>query len=420
MTDSIAITESVAEYRARHGSLTVNEHGRVTSQRWSKAPRRYETQASKLQKGRGYISRVGGVPVRRDATMQEVARIIQAASPTSEILEFYPTRFCTNCTAPSWFFVDYEREGHSTCTRCGVVQNCKHENITLYMGEEGHATKSQWETTPGMTADDCQLYGKRGTVIQKGFQRPKSHLRNYWRIKKKIDDIADEWQFGAVETMAKCAKTKLRLFYKRIHGQEDDESEKMPHGGAAIAAACFYATVLEFEKRTHIKTVCTLPAIARAAQAVRDHKRGRRTRDVTENVILRYTKKLKKYELCHAPVPEIGAKTLQFTPKSASLEHARMSMFSECRPARFFLPVDKSWGMKVGDTKMGALYVESVDTASNAFLAGIRKNDYIFQMNKENVGVDYTPSKFATHVQTLKRSFAKPVIEVTIMRKKKN
>ena len=137
-----------------------------------------------------------------------------------------------------------------------------------------------------MDHNDTSIRDRKGKTIGK---RPTSHLRNYWRIKKKIDEIANEWHFMAMESIIRSSKAKLRNFYYAIHdGSENDNNIKLPHGGAALAAACFYASVLEFENRVKIKTVCTLPAIQESAQSVRDCKATRQTRDVTEIKILKY------------------------------------------------------------------------------------------------------------------------------------
>ena len=226
----------------------------------------------------------------------------------------------------------------------------------------------------------------------------------------------------AMESIINSAKAKLRNFYYTIHdGTENDNNIKLPHGGAALAAACFYVSVLEFENRVQTKTVCTLPAIQESAQSVRDCKANRQTRDVTEIKILKYAKRLHEYGLCAVKVPEIGAQTLQFKPKSASLQHARMAIFNQCHPTRIFLPLNKSWGMRIGDTKQGVLYIAAVKSTGEAFTAGIRKGDYICQMNKEHIDIDYTPKKFETYVKSLKgKKSTKNIVEITIMRKKKN
>ena len=251
-------------------------------------------------------------------------------------------------------------------------------------------------------------------------QKTKSHERNFWRIKKKVDDFLNCWQFDAMESLVKTAKNKLRLFYRSVHpkGSKDD-AEKLPHGGAALAAACFYVTVLEFEHRVHCRTLCTLPAIAEFAQQLRDKKVGRQTRDVTENVILRYAKRIKRRGFCSVRLPEIGAKTLQFKPKSASLEHARMALFSQCAPFRFALPSDQTWGIDIKDTKQGVLVIHATNTTKAAFAAGLRQGDYIIELNRSVVGVSVSPSLLETQVKKLRQQKDKRVIEVTIMRKKK-
>jgi hypothetical protein len=303
-----------------------------------------------------------------------------------------------------------------------VVQNIAKNGIKLYLGEDGTASKSQWEITPGMTADDCSIKNKRGNRLEIGGQRTKSHLRNLWRILRKVDAIANEWHFGAIERMIRSAKHKVKKLYKSIHTDneyDDDNHRKMPHGAAALAAACFFVAVLEFEQRTHQKTICTLPAIQESAQSSRDMKSGRKVRDVTDIKIIEYAKMLKRHGLCSVKIPHISAETLRFHPKSASLEHARLAIFNECQRIRFFLPTTK-WGMTVGDTNQGVLYVESANTEAAAFKAGIRKGDHIFQIENHTLDIESSPTKFAKMVGEIRKQLNnKPVMVITIMRKKK-
>lgn len=255
-------------------------------------------------------------------------------------------------------------------------------------------------------------------------QRPPSHKRNLWRILRKVEAIANGWHFGAIERLIRSAKFKVKKIYNCIHTYDeadDDNRRKMPHGAAALAAACFYVAVLEFEHVTRQKTVCTLPAIQESAQASRDTKRGRKVRDVTDVKILQYANMLIRFGICSVKIPHISAETLRFHPKSASLEHARLAIFNECRHVQFYLPRATKWGIKVGDSKQGVLYVESVCTEASAFKAGIRKGDYIFQVEKNTIDIGFTPKKFESLVIEAKQQRKNnPVMEITIMRKKKN
>jgi len=166
--------------------------------------------------------------------------------------------------------------------------------------------------------------------------------------------------------------------------------------------------------------MCTLPAIQESAQASRDTKRGRKVRDVTDVKILEYARMLKRFGLCSVKIPHINAETLRFHPKSAALEHARLAIFNECQPVRFYLPMTTKWGMKVGDTNQGVLYVESVSTDAAAFKAGIRKGDHIFQIVNHTLDINYTPNKFARLVGEMRKKLSnKPVMEITIMRTRK-
>ena len=417
--DEVGVTEKIEDFIKRNGVIETNRDGRTTSLTWANNCIRLGSIAPQ-QKSYGHITFINGRKVSKTATPEQLMAYLKQHRE-GDIQEVYPTRFCVNgrCMAASWHFVDYERQGHSTCKKCGTVNKLAQDNIKLYLNDDGVSNKSQWEITPGMDHNDTSIRSRKGKELG---TRPKSHLRNYWRIKKKIDEIANEWHFMAMDSIINSAKAKLRSFYYSIHdGSKNDNNLKLPHGGAALAAACFYVSILEFESRTKSKTVCTLPAIQESAQSVRDCKSNRQTRDVTEIKILKYAKRLQKYGLCAVKVPEIGAQTLQFKPKSASLQHARMAIFNQCNPSRIFLPIDKSWGIRIGDTKQGVLYIESVKSTGEAFSAGIRKGDYICQMNKEHISIDYTPKKFETYVKLLKEhKTSKHIVELTIMRKKKN
>ena len=307
--------------------------------------------------------------------VQQIESILNGVSDSTNITEMYPIRFCIHCKRPSWNFVESYERGHATCTKCGTVHPMPQEHISLHLNDSGTSNKNLWNVTPGMDHNDCVTY-KKGKWISTPGKRTPSHLRNYRRIRDKIEAIGDEWSAPFVENITKCAKNKLRKFYYSIHnGRNPDYTyDKMPHGGAAVAAACFYAAVLEYEQ--HIlrqRSICSLPAIQTTAQQVRDHKSGRRTRDVTDMVIIKYTRLLKKGGLCDAKIPQIGAKTLQYNPETSALEHARMAIFQKCNPTQFHLPKHLPWGLKIGDTHQGVLYVEAVNTDGEAFKAGIRK-----------------------------------------------
>jgi len=365
------------------------------------------------------VSCMNGKTIRKKTTLANCQELFQSMSMDSYISMTHPTRFCGHCQRPSSYFVNRERAGHSTCTGCGVVQRLAQNNFSLRLTDDGVSNKSQWEHTPGMDARDCTLVTKKGTRIGPSV---KSHQRNWWRIRAKIDEIANDWNFSAIDSLIKIAKAKLKKFYFMIHddNRNDGMDGKMPHGGAALAAACFYCTILEFEQRVGFKTVCTLPAVQESAQACRDQKNGRKCRDVTDTKILTYSNMLKRHGLCSAKIPVIGAETLRFHPKSAALQHSRMAKFGECSIVKFHLPVNGSWGIKVGDTKQGVLYIDGCSTDGFAWKQGIRKGDYLFQLERETIDINCTPRKFAEKIaKARKRVHHKSVLELAIMRKKK-
>lgn len=365
-----------------------------------------------------YIHSVGKHLVTKFVTLEQTQKWLDELTKYDTVVVMHHTLFCKNCKRPSSYFIDDERRGHSTCRGCGVVQRLCQNKFSLHLTDDGEANKSQWNHTPGMTARDCAITSRKG---RKFGRKPASHLRNYWRIRNKVEEVANDFNFCAVESLIRKAKGKLRKFYYDIHDEDEepDMSFKLPHGGAALAAACFYCAVLEFEDRVGHKTICTLPAIQQSAQACRDKKNGRKCRDVTDSKILRYSKRLRRHNLCSVSIPTIGAETLQFHPKSASLQHARMAIFSECQPVRFNLPAGQRWGIRVVDTNQGVIKIESCQPDKIAWQLGLRKGDYLFQLNRDTVDVFCTAKKLEAMISDIKKK-DHPVIQIAIMRKKKN
>lgn len=416
LEDVVAVTETIGEWRKRKGVVQTGYNGRPTTFSMVEGPEEQVKQ--------GYVSKLGHRPAKNGATPQQILLAFKHAQDNEIITEVYPRRFCVHCKSPSWNFAVRTEAGHSTCKKCGTVNRnpAVYENLgTLHLNDSGKANKGMWNITPGMTHHDTMAY-KNGKPVPAFRQRTKAHRRNFRRIQEKIEDIAQEWHFGAMENIIKSAKSKLRAYYNIVHSQTDKTKEvrKMPHGAAALAAACIYAAVLEFEQKRECKTVCTLPAIQESAQSVRDHKHGRMTRDVTDHKIIRYTKLLKNHGICTARIPHISAETLRFHPRSSAMEHARMAMFNRCAPARFHLPAKGPWGITIEDSKQGVLYIASVKTDGKAFAAGIRKGDCIFQVNRQVAHSKLKPATFPRWVQELKSKNNKPTVELTIMRKKKN
>lgn len=416
MTDDICVTEKVSEFLKRSGRLTQNDTGRVTTGTF--------VDCSKQQRGRGYIVSIGNYKANKNVTVTQASAFLKRCPEDAIITEVYPTRFCSNkrCGKASWFFVDYERQGHSTCTRCGTVNKlCQSNMDSRHLCDNEKVNKTQWNCTPGMDINDTVMMNKKGTRLQMGGQRIKSHQRHYWTCRTIIDDIAGNWHFPAVEFMATRARAKCKKVYYNIHNDAlppDDNYHKMPHGKAQFAAACFYAAVLEFEESRKTKTPCTLVAIQETANCFVHFKKHRRTRAVTVEVIIRYVKLLKRHGLCCAHIPEITANTLCFQSKDSSKEHARLAIFNKCQMTTIHLPTDKPWGLTVGDTERGVLYVENVSGNSEAFKAGLQKGDYFFQIENKTVGVEYTPTSFGQLVGQQKK-LNKLHLKLNIMREKK-
>jgi len=422
MSESEYSTETIGEFRARNGAIVSNSVCRLTSNSL-KFPKR-DSKNSKF--GKGHIVKIGDVDINKKTSLSTINDLLCKFPSTSKIIERYPTRFCNNCGRSSWQFIEFERRGHSTCKGCGMVQSSKRSHMgSLHLGDDEKANKSQWNITPGMDHTDTSLiFPRKNKNNESGSgARAPSHLRNYWRIRKKIDGIGGFWHFEGIDNIILSAKAKLKQFYYSVHREtKDDNNTKMPHGGAALASACFYCAVLEFEHRVQHKTPCSLPAIQEGAQMEVDRNKHRKTRDVTDLIILKYSKMLKKRGYCQVLVPEIGAETLKFKPTSAALEHSRMAKFADCRPVKFHLPMKGSWGMQVGDTKHGVLYCNNVDSCGIAFKTGLREGDYIFQFEGKTIGIEETPAKFLKRVVDVKEMWAnggRAQVELCIMRKKK-
>jgi len=417
MSERMYVSETIEKFKARNGAIASTIDTRFTSDSLKFVNCKTKDKSKKV--GSGYIVQIGDVTITKRTKIRTINALLQGSDRSIKIVEMYPTRFCSNCKRSSWQFVEMERNGHATCRGCGLVQRSTKSNVgTLYLNDDGHANTSMLEFTPGMSHIDTCL-SKNGKRMDGGNQRPTSHLRNYWRIQKKVDGIAQFWHWVGIDGIILQAKAKLKKLYYMIHDSvSSDSSRKMPHGGAALAAACFYCAVLEYEKRTGCKTICTLPAIQEMAQSEVDRSKHRKTRDVTDLVILKYAKILQKRGICQASVPQIGAETLKFTSTSAGLEHSRMALFAECRPVKFHLPSKTSWGLTIGDTNDGVLYVDSIETTGAAFQTGLRNGDYVFQLQGKTVPTATTPVLFLKQVLATKQHTIEPQIEISIMRKK--
>jgi len=422
--DQFVVRETVGAYRKRKGVPRLNDTGRVTLDSFSRC--------TKSQHGRGYLAKIQivstGVEKRatKKTSVEAVVALLKTCSDDDVIYEIYPTRFCTNprCGKASWSFLDYPHKGHSTCTYCGYTQKLVQSNMDdRHLGEDEKVNKSMWNCTPGMTVNDC-LISKKGKRVQIANQRIRSHMRHFWHCQTAIDNIADSFyeQMGtSVEGIARRAKQMCKRFYYSIHnGNEDDNQRKMPHGQIQFAAACFYAATLEFTQTRRVRPACSLAAIQEEAAQLVNHRTDRRTRDVTIAVIIRYTKMLKQWELFNAHIPDITASTLRFASAETSKEHTRLAIFNQCQHTVIRLPSNKPWGIDLGDTERGVLYVENVTGGSAAFDAGVKKGDYVFQIEDEVVGVEHTTTSFKGLVGELKTKLAnKPYIKLSIMRKKK-
>ena len=253
------------------------------------------------------------------------------------------------------------------------------------MNDQGVVDRSQYNHGPANA--------KLGDTV--GFPRPSHkkpyHELNYIRIDKKIRGITDMFtHFAGLESIELSAKAKLKTFYYNLHPEDADDNDlKMPHGGAAFAAACFYAATLEFEaRRGGEKTPATLAVICKFAQSEIDKKYDQlgncTTTDVTPEIILRHTKLLGN--LCQAEIPAIGAQSLLWTSYTSAKEHGRMALLKECGARKpLYLPKKGEFGLEIDDTGQGALVVSRVDNDKIAYRQGFRVGDYILFFQDEEV-----------------------------------
>jgi hypothetical protein len=257
------------------------------------------------------------------------------------------------------------------------------------MNDQGVVDRSQYNHGPANA--------KLGDTV--GFPRPSHkkpyHELNYIRIDKKIRGITDMFtHFAGLESIELSAKAKLKTFYYNLHPEDADDNDlKMPHGGAAFAAACFYAATLEFEANpcrgmNGTKTQATLAVICEYAQSEVDRKRDHRgictTRKVTPLVILRRTQDLG--DLCQAKIPALTSQSLLWTSDTSAKEHGRMALFKECgAPKPLYLPKKGEFGLQIEDTGQGALVVSRVDNDKIAYRQGFRVGDYILFFQDEEV-----------------------------------
>jgi hypothetical protein len=135
MCDEIGAIETVGEFRKRGGRLTLNDTGRVTTGTFLKC--------SKQQLGRGYLVSIGNSKAKKNVSIVQTKAFLKKCPENLTIREVYPTRFCCNtrCGKAAWFFLDFERQGHSTCKRCGTVNKLLQKNMDYKVPEY---LQSEW------------------------------------------------------------------------------------------------------------------------------------------------------------------------------------------------------------------------------------------------------------------------------------
>ena len=404
------VKETKAAFLARGGAIRVNNDGRLTSDsakfdNWNRV-NQGRPYISGVPVGLGRLTQIGDFEVVRNTSIDVVTAKLASCHGAEEIHEVYTTRFCKNdnCRRSSDTFIHDERRNESICTKCGHTQKMSSAKFTRSMNDAGVIDRSQYNHGPANAKLGDTVGCPRST------QKKPYHEQNYNRIDGKIRGIAEMFApgFNGLNTIEKSARAKLKSFYYNTHDDSESEhNQNMPHGGAAFAAACFYAATLEFEanpRREGSKTLATLAKIHEFAESEvdikRDHLGNRTTRNVTPLIILRYTQLLRDDDLCHAEIPAFGADSLLWTPKTSDKEHARMALFKKCAPGNLTLPKTEQLGFSVADTGHGALVISRVDNDKIAYKQGFRVGDYILLFEGELVKATDTLDMFEKKMGT--------------------
>jgi len=420
--------EKKAAFQARGGQLSINYDGRITSDSakfdaWNRINlgRPY---ILGIPVGLGRVQRIGVHKITKKTSLEEANQILNNCHGAEEIHELYATRFCKNenCRRSADTFINHESRNQTTCSKCGFTQIMTSAKFSRSMNDQGVVDRSQYNHGPANA--------KLGDTVgcpRPSYKKP-SHELNYIRIDKKIRRIADMFTHGFVglESIERSAHAKLKTYYYNLHPDETDDNDlKMPHGGAAFAAACFYAATLEFEanpRRGGEKTPATLALINKYAQSEvdknYDHLGNCTTRSVTPLIILRHTQLLG--DLCQAEIPALTSQSLLWTSDTSDKEHGRMALFKECgRPLNLYLPKNLPKNVKLGftieDTGHGALQFCRVDTDEIAYKQGFRVGDYILLFQAELVKATDTLDSFENKMKKAMKESG-PSLAFTIMR----
>lgn len=418
------VKETKAAFLARGGAISVNNDGRLTSDSakfddWNRV-NQGRPYISGVPVGLGRLTQIGDLEVGRNTSIEVVTAKLASCHGAEEIHEVYTTRFCKNdsCRRSSDTFINDERINDSVCTKCGFTQNMSSAKFTRSMNDAGVIDRSQYNHGPANAKLGDTVGCPRST------HKKPYHEQNYHRIDGKIRGIAEMFSpgFAGLDWIEKSARAKLKSFYYNTHDDSESEhNQNMPHGGAAFAAACFYAAKLEFEanpRRAGEKTPATLALIHRFAESEVDkkfdHLGNRTTRSVTPLIILRYTELLG--DLCQAEIPALSADSLLWTPKTSDKEHGRMALFKKCgRPENLYLPKNEQLGFRVEDTGHGALVISQVDNDKIAYQQGFRAGDYILLFQGELVKATDTLDMFEKKMMTAMKETG-PSLSFTIMR----
>lgn len=408
------ISETKLAFLQRAGKLIGNGEKRYTTR---SSHSRSQSRQSRSLIGLGYIIKIGTKKIGFNFSIGEVRKILDRLPSDGIIIEQYTTDFCKNCRRSASNFVVDSISNHQVCTGCGVCSPINTSNYgSNHLDDDGNADNNAYCFAPPDTelGETCQ---------QDLVRRVPSHKRNYWRIDNKIKGIINMfWAFNGLQSILCSARAKLLQFYKNTHENFDgsDNQRKMPHGGAAFAAACIYAAVLEFEAVGHHgPTVATLSVIHHYALTEVDKKYDGKvciTRELTVLHILRLTNRLVAAGLCKATVPDFNAQSLLYTPETSKAEHLRMALFDNCGcPQTIILPKNVSLGFGIKDTEKGALVIASVVSGGVAFQRGLRRGDLILTLEGESIPATETKASFGLKFKAAQKK-KKDVFRLEIMR----
>lgn len=375
------------------------------------------------------LARVGRHTVTSGSTLEQLQNwhSDQAAHNYEMLLEV-PTKTCDRCETPCWYFIRDERSSTRICLGpyrrgCGRSYRMAYQKQgQLYLNDDGKASKSQWECTPGMTSRDTGIYlkGKRAFTSHEKF-----HHVNMRKMRTMIDDIMDDLpQVMGSEGVCKSAKAILTRLYNNIHPEDEstvgDQADRMWHSPPNIAATCILCAVIAFESRVG-DSVFTVPRIVAAAQGYVPRKAKRRrgerqARDVSVRTMLKYAHRLKRRCLVSVELPnEVPIEWTMHASDNIQKERLRIAEFQKRTPVTVHLPHDESWGLALEEID-NFIRVDGVEASGPAFRSGVSVDDYLIAINDTTIGVHTNLEMTMQYIGNAKK--AQRNVKLVFMRKK--